>query len=141
MLDFSVSWVPFLVIGLVNFVVSWLYYSPVVPWFKAWQIGVGVDPNKKEMTDDEKKAMPRLFGGAIVATFLLPYGLQVLVHSLKAADFGTGALIGLVAWLTFSVTHSLNTQFEGRKPLVLVINNVLYLVTYVVYAGILAAWR
>ncbi len=42
-------------------------------------------------------AMPRLMGGA--------------------------AFADLVLWLAFVVTHSLNTQFEGRKPVVLVINH------------------
>ena len=76
-----------------------------------------------------------------IATLLFSYGLQVVVHSVKAADFGTGALVGLVVWLGFAVTHSLNTQFEGRKPVVLVINNVLYLITYVVGGGVVAIWR
>jgi hypothetical protein len=141
MLDFSVSWLPLVVVGVANFILSWLYYSPVVPWFKTWQLGVGMDPNKKEMTEAEKKAMPSLFLGAIVATFLLPYGLQVLVHSLKAQDFVSGLVIGLVAWFAFSVTHSLNTRFEGRKVSVLVLNNILYLITYGVYGGILAVWK
>jgi hypothetical protein len=141
MLDFSVSWLPVVVIAVGNFVLSWLYYSPAAPWFKAWQVGVGMDPNKKEMTEQDKKDMPRLMLGALVATFLLSYGLQVLVHSLKAEDFVTGAVIGLAAWITFSVTHSLNTQFEGRKPGVLVINNVLYLITYAVYGGLFAIWK
>lgn len=141
MIDFSISVVPVVVIALVNFVLSWLYYSPMVPWFKAWQLGVGMDPNKKEMTEQDKRDMPRLMGGAVVATFLSAYGIQILVNSLKAGDFASGALIGLVAWATFSVTHSLNTQFEGRKPVVLVINNVLYLVTYVVYGGLFAIWK
>lgn len=140
MLDFSVSWLPLVVVAVVNFVLSWLYYSPAAPWFQAWCRGVGVDPAKTEMTDEEKKAMPRLFGGAIVASFLLPYGIQVLVNSLKA-DLVTGVLVGLVAWFAFALTHSLNTQFEGRKPVVLVINNGLYLVTYAAFGGILAVWK
>jgi len=141
MLDFSFSWLPFVVIAVVNFFLSWLYYSPAVPWFKTWQVNIGMDPNKKGMTDAERKAMPRLMGGGLVASLLLSYGLQVVIHSIKATDFGTGALVGLVAWLAFVVTHSLNTQFEGRKPVVLVINNVLYLVTYVVGGGVVAIWR
>lgn len=141
MLDFSVSWLPLVVVAVVNFILSWLYYSPAVPWFKAWQKGVGMDPNKKGMTEQEKKEMPVLFAGAIVATFLLPYGLQVLVHSLKAQDFVSGAAIGLVAWFAFAITHSLNSRFEGRKPVVLFINDMLYLVTYAVYGGVLAVWR
>lgn len=141
MLDFSVSWVPLVVVALGNFFLSWLYYSPGVPWFRAWQKGIGMDPNKKAPTEEDKKAMPGLMLGALVATFLLAYGLQVVVHSLKATDFLSGGLVGLVAWATFSVTHSLNSRFEGRKVPVLVINEVLYLVTFVVYSGIIAVWR
>ncbi len=141
MLDFTVSVLPLIVIGLANFVLSWLYYSPMVPWFKAWQLGVGMDPNKKEMSEEDKKAMPLLMAGGLLATFILSYGLQVFIHSLKVNDFMTGALVGLVAWFTFALTHSLNTRFEGRKSVVLVINNVLYLITYALYGGILAIWK
>lgn len=138
MIDFNISVLLFVTVGVANFVLSWLYYSPMVPWFKTWQIGVGADPNKKEMTEEDKKAMPRLMIGAVLSSFLLSYGLQVVVHSVKATDFASGALIGLVLWFGFAVTHSLNSQFEGRKPVVLVINNVLYLLTYAGFGGIIA---
>ena len=141
MIDFSFSWLPFVVIAVANFFLSWLYYSPAAPWFKAWQRGVGMDPNKRQMTEADRKAMPRLMGGALIASLLFSYGLQVLVHSLKVTDFATGALAGVVVWAAFAITHSLNTQFEGRKPVVLVINNVLYLVTYVVGGGVVAIWH
>lgn len=141
MVDFSISWLPLVVVAVANFVLSWLYYSPMVPWFKAWQVGVGVDPNKKEMTEQEKKEFPGIMIGALVSTFALAWGLQVLVHSLRITDFVSGAVFGLVAWVTFALTHSLNTRFEGRKVSVLIINNVLYLITYAVYGGVLAVWR
>ncbi|MBC7958564.1 MAG: DUF1761 domain-containing protein [Vallitaleaceae bacterium] len=138
MMDFRLSIVPFIIIVVANFFLSWIYYSPMVPWFKTWIIGVGGDVNKTQMTEEDKKSMPRLMGGAVVATLLLSYGLQIMVHSVKATDFASGALVGLVLWLGFVITHSLNTQFEGRKPIVLVINNVLYLVTYTIFGGIVA---
>jgi len=141
MIDFTFYWLPFVVIAVVNFFLSWLYYSPAGPFFKAWARGVGMDPGNRAMTDAQRKAMPRLMGGAVIATLLFSYGLQVVVHSVKAADFGTGALAGIVVWLGFAVTHSLNTAFEGRKPVVLVINNVLYLVTYAVGGGVVAIWH
>ena len=140
-MDFSFYWLPFVVVAVVNFFFSWLYYSPAGPFFKAWAKGVGMDPGRRQMSEADRKAMPRLMGGAMIATLLFSYGLQVLVHSIKATDFGTGALAGLVVWLAFVVTHSLNTQFEGRKPAVLVINNVLYLITYVVGGGVVAIWH
>jgi len=138
MIDFNISILPFILIFIANFILSWLYYSPIAPWFKTWQIGIGADINKKEMTQEDKDSMPRLMGGAVVASLLLSYGLQVIVHSVKATDFTSGALVGLVLWAAFAVTHSLNTQFEGRKPIILIINNGLYLLTYVAFAGIIA---
>ncbi len=141
MLDLSVSLLPFVAVALANFFLSWLYYSPAAPWFRAWAHGVGMDPDRREMSEEDRRAMPRLMGGAVVASLLLSYGLQVLVRSVRAETFGQGALTGIVLWAAFAVTHSLNTQFEGRKPSVLVINNALYLLTYAVFGGILAVWR
>jgi len=141
MLHFEVSVLPLVVVALANFILSWLYYSPLAPWFKAWQIGVGADPNKREMTEEDKKMFPFQMGGAVVASFLLSYGVQVVVHSVGAADFAAGALVGVVIWAAFAVTHSLNTLFEGRKPVVLVINNGLYLLTYAVFGGLAAVWK
>ena len=138
MIDLRISILPFFIIFVSNFFLSWIYYSPMVPWFKTWQIGVGADLNKTKMTEEDKKSMPRLMGGAVVASFLLSYGLQIIVHSINATDFTSGAFVGFVLWMGFVITHSLNTQFEGRKPIVLVINNVLYLVTYTIFGGIIA---
>jgi len=141
MLNFNVSILPLITVSIVNFVLSWLFYSPFVPWFSQWQKGVGMDPSKTKATEEDLKNMPRLMVGAVIATFLFSYGLQVLIHSLNATEFLSGAVIGFVAWLAFSVTHSLNTQFEGRKPVVLIINNCLYLLAYSMFAGIFAIWR
>jgi len=141
MMDFTVQWPQLLVIAIVNFFVSWLYYSPAAPWFKTWAAGVGMDITKKEMTEKEKKEMPILMGGALLASFLISYGLQVFVHSVGATTFIGGATIGIVAWLVFAVTLSLNSRFEGRKTQVLIINDALYLVTYVLFAGVLAVWN
>jgi predicted membrane protein len=141
MLDFSVSLWPLLVVAVANFILSWIYYSPAVPWFKAWQVAVGMDPNKKEMTEEDKKAMPGLMFGALVATFLLSYGLQVVIHSLKATDFVSGLVIGVVAWLVFAVTQGLNARFEGKKFVLFIINSVWYLITYAGFGGLVAVWH
>jgi len=141
MLDFKVSILPLLTVAIANFVLSWLYYSPIVPWFKVWGKGVGMDITKTKATEEDLKNMPRLMLGALIATFLFSYGLQVLIHSLNATNFFNGAVIGFVAWFTFSVTHSLNTQFEGRKPVVLLINNCFYVFAYSLFGGIIAIWK
>jgi len=141
MIDLSVSWLPFAVVAAANFLLSWLYYSPVAPWFKAWQVGVGVDPGKKEMTEEDLRAMPRLMLGALVSTLLFAFGLQVIVRGIGAVTFGAGAAVGAAIWAAFVLSHSLNTQFEGRKPVVLVINNAYYLAAYALFGGLVAVWR
>jgi len=141
MLRFYLPPLQILVLTVVNFVLSAVVFSPAMPWFAAWARAVGAEPGKKEMTKEEAKGMPLLFGGAIVSSFLMPAGLSVLVGSLGAATFLDGALLGLCAWLAFSVPQALNSRFEGRKPLVLLINGILYLVTWTLYGGMLAIWR
>ena len=141
MLQFQVSWLPLVVGAVANFFVSWLYYSPVAPWFKAWVVGTGGDPNKPGPTEEERKRMPMLMGSAALASLILAYGVQVVVHSIGIASFWGGALVGVVCWLAFAVTHGLNTLFEGRKGSVLVINDGLFLITYAGLAGLAAIWR
>jgi hypothetical protein len=141
MLDFSVSLWPLLVVAVANFILSWIYYSPAVPWFKIWQVAVGMDPNKKEMTEEDKKAMPGLMLGAVIATLLLSYGLQIVMHSLKIADFVSGLEVGVVFWAIFAVTQSLNARFEGKKFSLFIINSVWYLITYAGFGGLVAVWH
>ena len=68
-------------------------------------------------------------------------GMQVLFHSLQLTTVMDGMKLGFVAWFAFAVTHSLNTQFEGRKPALLVINDLGFLITYVGFGGLLAVWK
>jgi hypothetical protein len=139
MFDFSVSVLPLIVLALVNFILSWVWYSPLL-FAKPWMKALGKEP-QHQMTEEEKKQMPWLFLNGIVASFLVVYGMMVIVHSLKATDFLSGLGAGAVIWAGFALTHSLNTLWEGRKPLVLAINNGLFLLTYALYGGILAIWR
>jgi hypothetical protein len=139
MLRFQVSILPFIVIAIANFFLSWIWYSPLL-FMKPWATALGTY-GKKEMTEKEKKAMPFLFLSGLLSSAILSWGLQVIVQSLGAATFLDGLLIGVVAWAIFALTHSLNTLWEGRKPIVLAINNGLFLLTYALFGGIAAVWR
>ena len=139
MLRFELSILPLIVIALANFFLSWIWYSPLL-FMKPWATALGTF-GKREMTEEEKKAMPFLFLNGLIASFILSYGLQVIVHSTGAETFLDGFLVGVVAWAAFAVTHSLNTLWEGRKPVVLAINSGLFLVTYAVFGGLVAVWR
>ncbi len=77
----------------------------------------------------------------LAASALVVYAMMVLVNSLGATGFAQSALAGIFVWAGFAVTHSMNTVWEGRKTIVLVINNGRFLLTYAVYGGILSVWR
>lgn len=141
MLDFSISFLPCIVVALVNFLASWLWFSPAAPWFKAWALGIGSNPDKKEMTEAEKREFPFIMLGALVSTALLSFGLQILVRSVGATRFVDGLLVGALVWATFAVSLALNSRFEGRKPVVIVINLTLYLLAYGLAGGVFAVWR
>jgi hypothetical protein len=141
MLVFNLQLPQFLSVAVLNFMLGWLWYSPMTPWFKAWAKGAGVNPDPKKMSKADRERMPMLFGGAIVSSFLLSYGLQVLVHSLNLQGFGSGALLGLLLWTLLPVPVLLGTLWEGRKTVVVLINLGNYLVICTLFTGLLAAWR
>jgi len=66
-----------------------------------------------------------------------------LIADYRAADtFAEGVLVGVVTWVGFVITTSLNTVlFEGRSPVVYLINNTNHLVGFVVTGVILALWQ
>jgi hypothetical protein len=138
MIDFSVTIIPLVVLALCNFFFSWIWYSPLL-FAKPWMKALGVDPQRK-MTEEDEKKMPWLFLSGMISSFLEVYGMMVIVHSLMLNNFTSGMVAGVVIWAGFTLTHSLNTLWEGRKLLVLIINNGLFLITYALYGGILAIW-
>jgi len=139
MIDGSISILPLAVLSLVNFVLSWVWYSPLL-FAKPWMKALGV-PENHEMSEDEKKKMPFLFISGIVSSVLFVAVLMIIIHSLRITDVLHGMAAGLLVWTGFAVTHSLNTLWEGRKLTVLLINNGLFCLTYVLFGGILAVWR
>jgi hypothetical protein len=101
---------------------------------------LGIDPAHM-MSEAEKKKMPFLFLNGILSSFLFVYGIMVIIKSLNITDFGSGMVAGVIIWAGFALTHSLSTLWEGRKMIVLIINNGLFLLTYALFGGIIAIWQ
>ena len=142
MLNFNIHWGHVAALTVFNFLFSWAWYSPLL-FAKPWMKALGMDPNRdmKDMSEEEKKKMPLLMANGLAASLIKVWALAVLVLSLGAPDFMAGAVIGLLAWFGLTLTASLDTLWEGRKGIVLVINNGLFILTAMVYGGILAAWK
>ncbi len=141
--DIVVNAPPHQAFAVVNFFVSWLWYSPVL-FAKPWMLALGKDPAKmgpEHMTEAEKKMMPLLMLNGFVSSFVKVWALAVLIQGLDIQDAATGISLGLLAWLGFTLTGSLDTLWEGRAPKVLMINNGLFILGYAAFGAILAVWR
>ncbi len=139
MLHFNISISHWLILALVNFIFSWLWYSPVL-FAKPWAKALGITMNG-QMTEAQKKEMPFLFLSAIVSSLLFTYILSIFILTLGASTFVQGAMLGSILYAGFSLTGSLNTVWEGRKIIVLIINNGLFIVTFAGFGGLLAIWK
>ena len=139
MINFTISLVPLIVLSLGNFLLSWIWYSPLL-FAKPWMKALGIN-DKHEMSEKEKREMPFLFISGLFSSILFVSVLMILINNLQITNFLSGMLIGLIFWVGFVVTHSLNTLWEGRKVKVLLINNGLFLITYTIFGGLLAIWK
>lgn len=139
--DLSVQLPQFFAIAFANFFLGWLWYSPVSPWFGTWVKAVGLNPDPKAMSAEDKARLPWLFGGALVSSFALSFVLQVVVRSLGAQGFGDGLGIGLLLFVGLVLPTLLGTLWEGRKAVVVAINLGNYAVVCGLFGGLLAIWR
>jgi hypothetical protein len=142
MINPSIAWGHVAAVAVANFFLSWLWYSPLL-FARPWMRALGLDPNRgpKDMTDAEKKKMPFLFLSGAVSSLLKAVGLACAVATVGSQDFGAGAVVGLLLWAALTLPASLDTLWEGRKGLVLLINNGLFALSYALFAGLLAAWH
>ena len=139
MFHFEIQWVQLLAVAFANFILSWLWYSPVL-FGKPFMKVLGI-PEGHQMTEAEKKKMPFLMANGFFCSLLLSFVLQVFCRSLGAADFVQGALVGILAWAGFALTGSLGTLWENRSMTLIKISNGLYLLAYAVFGGIIAVWH
>ena len=138
MLNLQITWGPFLAVALLNFVLGWLWYSPLLfagPWAKALKIKMG------KMDKKAKQKMPYLFAGAIFSSLAISFTLQILTQSLNMTSFGSGVIVGLLTWLGFSVPTTLGSLWEGKPTIVVIINLGNSIVAYSLMGGILASWH
>jgi hypothetical protein len=134
---FDVNYVAVIAVALLNMVIGMIWFSPMLfgsMWLKL------IGKNKKEMAKmgkDASKAYPMAFFGVLLMSFCL----AVFVQYAGAATLGDGALIGLLAWLGFVATTSMNSVlWEGESKELYLFNNAHVMLTLMVSGAILAVW-
>ncbi len=134
------NYVALLVAGVFNMVLGFLWYGPL--FGKMWMKYNGFTKEDMEKAKKEQGMMMAKYGMMFVASLVLAYFMSWLVGVGGAMDWVTGAMIGAMAWLGFTATVQFSGWlFSGKKTGAFLIDTGYYLVSFVVFGALLAAWR
>lgn len=135
MLSFNVNYLALLAVVVMNMVIGYLWYSPML-FGKQWMKLIGkseAELKKGNMAE----AMSLMLLCAVVMAFILN---QVVLPA--PVNFVSGAVIGFWMWLGFVATSTAAPSiFEGKPWKLYFINNSYNVLTMVLMGGILAIWR
>ena len=124
--------------ALVAFLVGALWYSPVL-FAKAWMKAQGHSPEKLAAM---QKTAGRAYAVSFLCFLLMAFVLHIVLTTLGAGDFVSGALWGAVIWLGFAFTIGLTANVYSDKPLAaFLIDGGYQLVYLVIMGGIIAGWH
>ncbi len=130
----AISWLAVIVAAVLKFLIGWGWYSPML-FGKQWQ-----DLAKGTPGMVQAGVMPALTAEGI-GDLIMAYVLARFVGH-YGFGFGTGLLVGFMAWLGFVATVMANQIFYERKPQQLVIINAGYvLVSLLVMGALLGVWH
>jgi hypothetical protein len=144
--DIDINWLAVIVATIVNMLIGAAWYSPLL-FLKPWTAEVEKTIGKERFqllhqAMRSKSTAIRTYGLTAIGAFLVSYVMGLIVDYRVADTLAEGVLVGVVTWVGFVVTTSLNTVlFEGRSPVVYLINNANHLVGFVVTGVILALWQ
>ncbi len=134
---FEVNLVSVVAVSVLNMLIGMVWFSPAL-FGHAWLKFMG--KNKKEM-----KKMGKLANGAYPWAFfgmlVMSACLAVFVKMAGVSTIPEGAVIGLIAWLGFVATTSMNSVlWENESKELYLFNNAHVLFTLMVSGAILATW-
>jgi len=129
---------PILTAAAVAFLIGALWYSPLL-FAKAWMQAQGHTPEKLAAM---QKTAGRAYGVSFLCFLLMAFVLHLFLSSVGAADAGSGAHWGALAWLGFAFTIGLTANVYSDKPLAAFLIDTGYQLVYLVVMGaILAGWQ
>ncbi|MEK6917592.1 MAG: DUF1761 domain-containing protein [Nanoarchaeota archaeon] len=135
-LTFNANILAVLVVTVISFILGWLWYGPF--FGKQWTRAVGI--TRREM-EDSKKGMGSKMLTAFVLTLVTSYITAIFIKASGASTILSGAFVGVLVWLGFYLTTSVNgILWENKKVTFFYINTAHDLVRFIIVAAILAIW-
>jgi hypothetical protein len=129
-----INWWAVIVAAIAMFVIGAVWYSP--PLFaKRWRDLLG-------MSEEQMRA--GLVGGmvaGIIGNLVMAYVLARFIGYYGEHSFGSGILIGFMAWIGFVAAVTIGQVFYERRPFSLwLINNAYLLIGLLVMGAIIGLW-
>jgi len=133
----SINYVAIIVVAIVQMILGSLWYGAI--FRKAWITLSGLNP--KDMEKAKKKGMGPTYLMALIASLISAY---VLAHFVRyiATSLGEAFQLAVFIWLGFVAPMMLGVVlWEGKSTKLYLINSGYYLVSLIISALILVAWR
>jgi hypothetical protein len=130
----DIKLVAVLVAAIINMVVGFLWYSPVL-FAKPWMNLVG--KRMEELQANAPLGYALTFVGALVQAYILAHFVQYI----GATDIKEGLEAGWWIWLGFTgITMGVNYIFAGRNWKLWAIDSGYFLVVLLINGALLASW-
>lgn len=128
-----------LVAAVAAFAIGALWYSPVL-FGKEWMRLKGI--SEKDITPEAKQGMWKRYIAQFVSTLVLFAVLGFIIAATGSQNAGDAIFIAVIAWVGFSVTTAVGDMLWNKTPFKLaLINEICTLVSWVIGAAIIGAWR
>jgi hypothetical protein len=129
----EINWLAVIVAAVVKFAIGGVWYTAL--FGRQWRALMGVAEGSP-MTGLGQAMAVQIVGDLIMAYILARF----VGH--YGWGFGTGIIVGFMAWLGFVATVSVGQIFyEHRSPMIIAINNGYLLIGLVVMGAILGVWH
>jgi hypothetical protein len=129
---------PILVASVAAFAIGAAWYSPLF-FGKEWMRLKGI--SEKDITDESKKGMWKLYLAQLISTIAMFLVLGFFVSATGSTGAANGAFLAFLAWVGFSLTTAVGDMLWNKTPVKLVlITEVGALITWALGGAIIGAW-
>lgn len=135
--EININYLAVLVSALISFGLGSIWYNSAV-FGKQWMAAIG--KTEEELTKGGGMAM--IFILTLVIWLIAAYVLAVVISFAKAADIGSGLIVGFLCWFGFNASLGLmNSLYERQNTSLWLINSGYTLVALLISGAILGAWK
>ncbi len=135
----TVNFWPILVASVVAFIISALWYSPIL-FGKEWMALSKISAADVEAS--KAKGMWKLYLIQFIVTLVTFSVLGFIITAAGPMSASDGAFLGFLAWLGFVATTAIGGMLWENKPLKLVlIQTISMLLNLVIGGSIIGVWR